>query len=283
MQLMLVNPLQVILWTFRRSEHDVVNLYNTLSPVMQLATGGNMLNFGCWDGVENPVAAQSNLCSLVGDIAELCSAKRLIDVGSGLSAPAMQWRSTYAVDICCVNINYKQLALASKSVSMNGISFVNATSTALPFSERSADRIVALESAQHFKPLEQFVIESRRVLKPDGFLVMALPVVKLDAKHLKAAMKLGILSFTWSSEHYGLDYVKLAIENNGFKIRDIRHIGHSVYEPLTDYYVENRKSLRQNILKEYPSFVESILHKSLLKMKDASTKGIIDYVIVKAS
>jgi len=28
------------LWTFRRNENDVVNLYNTLSPVMQLATGG---------------------------------------------------------------------------------------------------------------------------------------------------------------------------------------------------------------------------------------------------
>ncbi len=246
-----------------------------------------MLNFGCWDGVENPVAAQSNLCALVGDIAELCSANRLIDVGSGLSAPAMQWKSTYnSVNICCVNINYKQLSLASKSVregNVNDISFVNATSTALPFSEGSADRIVALESAQHFKPLEQFIIESRRVLKPDGFLVIALPVVKLDAKHLKTAMKLGILSFTWSSEHYGLDYVKFTIENNGFKIRDIQHIGHSVYEPLTDYYVENRKSLSQNILKEYPSFVESILYKSLLKMKDASAKGIIDYVIVKAS
>lgn len=284
-QLVLVNPLQVILWTFRRSEQDVVNLYNALSPVMQLATGGNMLNFGCWDGVENPIAAQSNLCALVGDIAELCSADRLIDVGSGLSAPAMQWKSTYrSVNICCVNINYKQLSLASKSVHGNNvISFVNATSTALPFSEGSADRIVALESAQHFKPLEQFVTESRRVLKPDGFLVIALPVVKLDAKHLKAAIKLGILSFTWSSEHYGLDYVKFTIENNGFKIRDIRHIGHSVYEPLTDYYVKNRKNLRQNILKEYSSFVESILCKSLLKMKDASAKGIIDYVIVKAS
>jgi len=36
------------LWTFRRNENDVVNLYNTLSPVMQLATGGSMLNFGYW-------------------------------------------------------------------------------------------------------------------------------------------------------------------------------------------------------------------------------------------
>ncbi|NNL53161.1 MAG: methyltransferase type 11, partial [Nitrosopumilus sp.] len=43
-----INPLQLLLWTFRRNEKDVVNLYSTLSPVMQIATGGSMLNFGYW-------------------------------------------------------------------------------------------------------------------------------------------------------------------------------------------------------------------------------------------
>ena len=48
------------LWTFRRNENDVVNLYNTLSPVMQLATGGNMLNFGYWHKEDiSPVNAQN--------------------------------------------------------------------------------------------------------------------------------------------------------------------------------------------------------------------------------
>ena len=279
-----VNPLQAILWTFRRSERDVVNLYNSLSPVMQLATGGNMLNFGYWDGAHSPVAAQRNLCSLVGDIAELSSAKRLVDVGSGLGAPAMRWKATHGSDILCVNINYKQLLFATQSAgSYDDISFVNATCTALPFSDRSADRIVALESAQHFKPLERFIAESRRVLKDGGLLVMALPVMKQNEGHLRAATKLGILSFTWSSEHYGLEYVKSAVESGGFVIKDVRHVGHQVYEPLADYYVENRQALRENILKEYSSFVEGVLYKSLLKMKDASSKGIIGYVIIKAS
>jgi hypothetical protein len=94
--------------------------------------------------------------------------------------------------------------------------------------------------------------------------------------------KLGILSWTWSSEHYELDHVKSVIEQSGFKIRDIRHIGHQVYEPLADYYVANRNTLRERILKVYPAFLESVLYRSLLKMKDVSKKGIIDYVIIKA-
>lgn len=279
-----ISLLQAILWTFRRSERDVINLYNSLSPVMQLATGGNMLNFGYWKGAREPVEAQHNLCSLVGDLAELSSAKRLVDVGSGLGAPAIQWNEAFSPEIYCVNINYRQSLLGAELAnSHRGISFVNSTCTALPFSDRSADRIVALESAQHFKPLERFISESRRILNDGGILVIALPVMKQSDGHLRAVAKLGILSFTWSSEHYGMDYVRSVVERGGFAINDIRRIGHQVYEPLADYYLENRRILRESILREYFPFVEQVLYKSLLKMKDASARGTIDYIIIKAT
>lgn len=244
---------------------------------MQLATGGDMLNFGYWNGnASDPVAAQNDLCSLVGDMAELGSAKRLIDVGSGLAAPAAQWKSAYGLlDISCVNINFQQL-LATRQT--NNVSLLNATSTVLPFFDKSADRIVALESAQHFRPLDKFIKESRRVLEPGGMLVIAIPVMT----RAHPFFKLGILSWTWSSEHYELEYVKSTIEGNGFGVQDIRHIGHQVYEPLTDYYVLHRSALRKRILERYPFFLENILYKSLLKMRDVSGKGIIDYVVIKA-
>lgn len=272
---MLINPLQVILWTFRRSERDVVNLYNSLSPVMQLATGGDMLNFGYWDGTSDPIAAQNNLCSLVGGIAELGSARRLVDAGSGLAAPAAHWKSAHeSLDIHCVNINFQQL-LSARQVS---VSLLNATSSVLPFSKESVDRVVALESAQHFRPLDRFIKESRRVLEPGGLLVIAMPVMARAHQFFR----LGILSWTWSSEHYELEYVKGVIEGNGFKISDVRHIGHQVYEPLTGYYVRNRSGLRERILKKYPAFLENILYRSLLKMSDVSKRGIIDYVVIKS-
>jgi SAM-dependent methyltransferase len=244
---------------------------------MQLATGGDMLNFGYWNGrASAPLAAQDDLCSLVGELGELGSARRLIDVGSGLSAPAARWKSAHSsLDISCVNINFQQL----QSAKHPEIRLLNATSTLLPIYDGSADRIVALESAQHFRPLEKFISESKRVLEPGGLLVIAIPVLT----RARPFFKLGILAWTWSSEHYELEYVKSAIASNGFEISEIRHIGRQVYEPLTDYYVLHRGALRERILKKYPSFLEKVLYRSLLKMRDVSRKDIIDYVIIKAS
>jgi len=126
--MMKIKPLDVILWTFRRNENDVVNLYNVLSPVMQLASGGNMLNFGYWDkSGTSPIMAQNKLCDLVGNMAELGSAKSLLDVGSGLSAPSKLWRDSFPnLNLYDVNINFKQLCFSKHQ---KNIEFLNSTST----------------------------------------------------------------------------------------------------------------------------------------------------------
>ncbi len=271
-----INPVDVFLWTFRKNEKDVINLYNTLSPVMQIATGGDMLNFGYWSSKHlDPISAQENLCSVFGKLSELSTAKNAIDVGSGLSAPSKLWHESYPdLKLYDVNINFKQLSFLKQH---ENIQFLNSTSTKLPFLDNSVDRVLALESAQHFKPLDDFIKESKRVLISSGFLVMAVPVTVGNPSFAK----LGLLKFTWSSEHYDLTYLKSLLTSNGFKITDETLIGSNVYEPLADYYVENRKILSNNILEYYPGYMEKILYKSLLKMKKASQEKIIDYVLLK--
>ena len=273
-----INPIDVFLWTFRKNEKDVINLYNTMSPVMQLATGGSMLNFGYWSSKHvDPISAQDNLCNVFGNLSELSTAKNAIDVGSGLSAPSKLWRDSFPdLNLYDVNINFKQLCFSKHQ---KNIEFLNSTSTKLPFNDNSVDRVLALESAQHFKPLLDFIVESKRVLVKSGFLVIAIPITVSDS----SIGKLGLLKFTWSSEHYSLDYLKNLLTSNGFKITDEMLIGSNVYDPLTDYYVENRKTLSRTILEHYPGFMEKILYKSLLKMKKASQEKIIDYVLLKCS
>jgi len=272
----MINPLDVFLWSIRKNEKDVINLYNSLSPIMQLATGGSMLNFGYWtENTIDPISAQKNLCSYFGNLAELQQAKSAVDVGSGLSAPAIFWRNKYQkLNLFCVNINHEQLSFSGPE---RNIEFMNSTSTQLPFSTNSVDRVLALESAQHFKPLKNFVVESKRVLKYDGILLLALPVILLRV----SALKLGILKFTWSSEHYELDYVKKLVTSEGFIINEEKLIGKNVYEPLADYYIQNRTNLKNMILQKYPNYVEKILYTSILKMKTASKQKLIDYVILK--
>ena len=270
------------MWTFRRNENDVVNIYNTLSPAMQLATGGNMLNFGLWDESDMSAAkAQNRLCDVIAHLAELDSGKSLLDVGSGLSSPAIRWTESYPdIEIWCVNINYLQLQAAKnylrKKKSSPAICEINATSTMLPFSKKSMERIVALESAQHFRPFENFISESSRVLKKDGILTFAIPVAK---KNLNL-INLGILTLTWASEHYSKNFV-IRMTSKKFDIVEKMEVGQDVYDPLVDYYVKNRRNIQKMLLKQYPSYVENILYKSLLKMKKASREKLIDYLLIK--
>ena len=278
-----INPIEIALWTFRRNEKDVVNLYNTLSPVMQLAVGGDMLNFGYWDEKDtSPIDAQNRLCDKIGKIAELNSANSLLDIGSGLSSPAIMWARLYPnIDISCLNINYTQLQLAKKIVKEkipnSVIHEINSTSTMLPFSTNSVERIIALESAQHFKPFNNFISESHRVLKKDGIFTFAIPVVK---KNL-SIKNLGILALTWSSEHYTQDFV-ISRTARKFKLVEKTEIGSDVFESLTNYYIKNRNILKNKILTQYPSYVENMLFKSLLKMKKASHEKLIDYLLIKS-
>ena len=243
---------------------------------MQLATGGSMLNFGYWDAENSdPILAQKNLCSYFAKMAELETAKNIVDVGSGLSAPAIFWRDNFKnLTINCVNLNYSQLC---HSGGQNNIQFVNSSSTKLPFSKNSVDRVLALESAQHFKPLSEFISEAKRVLSNSGLLVLAIPVTV----NTSSISKLGILKFTWSSEHYSLEHIRQLIISGGFSISEEKLIGSSVYDPLADYYLQNRNQLKESILEKYPSYVESILFKSIQKMKKASEEKVIDYALLK--
>ena len=252
---------------------------------MRLATGGDMLNFGYWtENTKEPIDAQNELCKFFGEFSDLNSAKKIIDIGSGFSAPAIQWKKQFSpLEITCVNINFNQLTQSSSKInksqnSVDGINLLNSTSTSVPFPNESVDRILALESLQHVKHLENFISESKRILKKHGILTIAIPVV---TKKITPIVDLGILSMTWSSEHYTTEHIKLLLIDNGFKILELKNIGSMVYDPLTNYYVKNRNSIKNKILSKYPSYVEKILFKSLQKMKQLSETNVIDYVLIK--
>lgn len=290
---MKINPIDVLLWTFRRNESDVVNLYNSLSSLMQVSTGGNMLNFGYWDkDVSNPYEAQTRLCNVVSDISGFQSAKNILDVGSGFCEPDIIWAKEFPhAKFTCLNVNIKQLDHASaflnqnpsrienNSIQKSHLRLVNATATNMPLVSKSVDRVVALESAQHFRPLSQFISECKRVLSKHGILSLAIPVVS-DARKAQEVFNLGILSFTWASEHYKLYKIQKTITTNGFHINNLELIGHKVYEPLANYYIEKREAIKTRILQKYPPYVEKILFRSLIKMREVSRNDLINYALI---
>jgi SAM-dependent methyltransferase len=307
------------LWIFKQTERDIIKLYNSLTPYVRTAVNDSndyMLNFGYWIKNSNdPVYAQYELSATFGKFAKFDTVEMIADVGSGFSAPAVQWRSEYPhLKILCVDINYTELSTARKMVifppllppsspaSSDRISLINASSAMLPLGNDKLDMIVAFESAQHFQSIDNFLIGSRSILKPDGLIVLAIPVVDLKPleiggnqnisfiKKLKLMKKLGILYFSWASQHYDIDTISRSITNHGYQIEEFRRIGHQVYEPLAEYYVRNRKSIRRRLIQSFATykqrmffeFVEYMVYKSALKMKDLSMNGMLDYVLIRA-
>ena len=165
----------------------------------------------------------------------------------------------------------------NKKAQSSTIHVINSTATKFPIFSNSVDRIIALESAQHFKPFNNFISESYRILNDHGIFTFAIPVTKK-----KLNIKLGILAFTWSSEHYSEDFV-ISETRKKFKIIKKIEIGSDVFEPLANYYIKNRSRLRKNILTKYPSYVENVLFRSLLKMKKTSNEKVIDYLLIKCT
>ena len=272
---MLINPIDLLLWTFRRNENDVVKLYDSLSPIMEVSTGGDMLNFGYWNNSTfHPIDAQKQLCQMIGEMAEISTAEVIADIGSGILGPAKIWSSQYpSLQISSVNVNFSQLA----SVDPGNISKLNSTARMLPFSNSSLDCVIALESAQHFKPIGDFFSESNRVLKDDGILALAIPTA-IDNSSFS---NLGILKFTWSSEHYSQKIIVNELSKNGFEIIESNDIGKNVYSPLAEYYITNRSELRKKILSRYSKYVEKILFESMKKMQSASESELIGYLMLK--
>ena len=130
--------------------------------------------------------------------------------------------SALAVTVKVDNAIVMSLALMFVLSSSNTIIRLNSTSRLLPFANQSVDRIVALESAQHFKKLDDFISESKRILNSEGILVFAIPIVTQKVSTMK---DLGILTLTWTSEHFTLDFLTSKIKHAGFKIEQIRLIG----------------------------------------------------------
>lgn len=290
----------------RRNPIDVISIYEAFSDLMNITTGGKLLNFGYWDDVDdNPLDAQIKLTKIIGEFGRLFNSKCILDVGSGYSIPALIWLNDHpTTKILCVNLSYNQIVEGKIIPHQNHlsnlpflrmdlisnyedrISYINSTSTFLAIKNSTMDRVVAFESAQHFRPLKEFINEARRILVQFGMLVMAIPVLANKPSRKRSpwieVRELGILKITWASEHYEMELIKSLLEGNGFEIDEIELIGSDVYQPLANYYTKNRNRLREMILSRYPNYLELLVNWSMSKMKTASEKGIIEYALLRA-
>lgn len=267
-----VNPLDVLIWNGRHSGKDIVNIYTKFSPMMQIGADTKMLNFGLWKESKILPDAQKEMSEYVAEFGDFGSAKKILDVGSGFCIPATIWKEKFPhLEICCLDLNFAELNNGNNHI----ITQINSSSNNIPFANKSFDRVIALESAQHFTPLEKFFAEAKRTLTDDGRLILAIPVTGDSA-----TLKLGILNITWLSKKYTKNHVLNVIKNSGFSLKKEESIGSMVYEPFAEYYIQNRQELKEKLISTYSSSVENLTFKSMKKMKELSERKTIDYLLL---
>ena len=248
---------------------------------MKLTTGGEMLNFGYWnEGCKDPLQAQTHLCQIMADFADMKSNQIVLDVGSGDNGPAMLWCNTLnPIEIICADIcRNNHYHSNSRNLNSLGTSALN-----LPLKDNCVDRIIALECAQHFRPIEKFLTSAFRIIKKGGVLGLAVPGIMKERLGWSDVKEMGLLNITWPSERHSLLTLPSLLESIGFHHIETKFIGQNVYGPLADYYSAHREDIRNSVIPRYSAFVEYVIFKSILATKKIAQNGTIDYALIKAN
>jgi len=107
--------------------------------------------------------------------ARWCKNTRTLDAacgeGYGAALLAETASSVEAVDISETAIAHARQRYGDRS----GLSFHVSDCISLPFEDKEFDRVVSFETLEHLLEQEQLLTEFRRVLKPDGFLMLSSP------------------------------------------------------------------------------------------------------------
>jgi SAM-dependent methyltransferase len=104
-----------------------------------------------------------------------CAGKRTLDAacgeGYGSALLAKSASSVEAVDISEQTITHARQRYGQ----LKDLGFHVADCTTLPFGDDEFDRVVSFETLEHLEAHDELLAEFRRVLKPDGFLVLSSP------------------------------------------------------------------------------------------------------------
>jgi 27-O-demethylrifamycin SV methyltransferase len=125
------------------------------------------------------VEASQRLTRKVAESLGLRKGERVLDVGCGLGAPAIQLATEYGVQVTGVNFSYGQVVEAQARARAAGladqITFQTVDLSSLDFPDDSFDAMVAMESLVYASDLGYALRGLHRVLRPGGRLSIAEP------------------------------------------------------------------------------------------------------------
>mmetsp|Transcript_77947 Transcript_77947/g.156018 ORF Transcript_77947/g.156018 Transcript_77947/m.156018 type:complete len:321 (+) Transcript_77947:62-1024(+) len=128
--------------------------------------GALWLNLGFWrEKTSYPEAAEALACA-VASKARMQPGALVVDVGCGMGESMLCWQRNFGASLQSIGVNNSMAEVVEAR--LRGIAVIQGDASALPFADGSADVVIALDSAYHFRYRRDFLIETARVLRSGG-------------------------------------------------------------------------------------------------------------------
>jgi cyclopropane fatty-acyl-phospholipid synthase-like methyltransferase len=219
-------------------EERIRKFYDIVSTRPLLTKTTHYMNMGFWkDGARSLDDACEAMARFMGDFGQFCRDDRVLDAGCGFGDQDIYWAMQYRPrSITGVNISEIQVDYARRKIKEldldDQITIHLASATDLPFPNESFDKVVALESAQHFGTREDFFREAYRVLRPGGHIYMA-DIIPMPATVI-SNLAVKVMSLN-KDNLYARDTYEQILRNAGFARTAVTSIRDSVLIPFKRY------------------------------------------------
>ena len=266
-----------VLWQGR---NPAATVYDSIGPDFFLAPAAGWLNLGLWEGPGEEDEAQEACQRLVRAVAShLPVGGSVIDVGNGLGAqdPVIA-EVTRPSRLVAVNITESQLRAGRERLASAGARRVVGDAVRLPLAGGSADGVISIEAAFHFRSRPAFFREARRVLRSGGVLATSditterLP--RTPSELLAAAINLRAWGLRTAAAVSGHQLVA-QLTRAGFADVRVERVGDRVFDQAF--------SLFRRRLGPGGGALRGPARLLLSQMEVLWRRRLVDYVLVRAS